>query len=114
MTTVVGITSNTGVVLTSDSQWTSNVKAFSSKLFKINEAIGLGASGTRPYIKFLVERLGREIRTDDLAAEFKLKQRIDNTLCELYRESYREIDKTRLSTSRRSLRCNGIVGSKTI
>lgn len=90
MTTVVGIKSNTCVVFASDSQWTSNVKAFSSKLFKINEAIGLGASGTRPYINMLVERLRQDIKTDDLTAETTLKHRIDGILCELYRDRVTE------------------------
>jgi 20S proteasome alpha/beta subunit len=92
MTTVVGIRSNTCVVLASDSQWTSNVKAFSSKLFKINESIGLGASGSRSYINTLVNRLRQNILTDDLVDESLLTQRIDKILCELFREKVTEIN----------------------
>jgi|GEM_PF-5342888 20S proteasome alpha/beta subunit len=79
MTTVVGIKSNYGIVLTSDNQWTSNVKNFSSKLYEINKWVGFGASGSKSYIRHLVKKL-EDLRLDDLVNEEKFRDRVDGLL----------------------------------
>lgn len=86
LTTVVGIKSNSGIVLASDSQWTSSIKNYSSKLFGINRWVGLGASGTRPYIRILVKSLEQKLRTDDLTTEEGFRDRVDVILAQLFRE----------------------------
>lgn len=87
MTTVVGIKSTDGIVLSSDSQWTSYpIKDFAiSKIFRINDSMGLGVSGTSFYIKILVEEL-QKIIIDKSTTELGLRKNIDNILTDLFKE----------------------------
>lgn len=73
MTTVVCIKSNNGIVLASDSQGTtSKIKTTTKKLFKINNHVGIGASGDSSQIELLVDELKQNFQNEiELESEFK-------------------------------------------
>ena len=59
MTTVVAIKSSDGIILASDSQGTNNtIKDLEiSKIFRINDSIGVGAAGDIGHIRVLIDKL---------------------------------------------------------
>lgn|GEM_PF-1286487 len=90
MTTVVGIKSVDGIILASDSQGTSSGDGMKdleiSKIFQINESIGVGAAGDVGQIRVLVDELKKHFERSKFRTELDLRQTLDDILCELFRK----------------------------
>ena len=73
MTTVLSIKSKDGVILASDSQGTSSkIKTTIKKVFKINNHVGIGASGDSSQIELFVDELKQNFQNEiELELEFK-------------------------------------------
>ena len=73
MTTVLSIKSKDGVILASDSQGTSSkIKTPVKKVFKINNHVGIGASGDSSQIELFVDELKQNFQNEiELESEFK-------------------------------------------
>ncbi len=73
MTTVLSIKSKDGIIIASDSQGTSSkIKTTTKKVFKINNHVGIGASGDSSQIELLVDELKQNFQNEiELESEFK-------------------------------------------
>ncbi|HSA75116.1 MAG TPA: hypothetical protein VLE21_02900 [Candidatus Nitrosocosmicus sp.] len=73
MTTVLSIKSKDGIILASDSQGTSSkIKTPVKKVFKINNHVGIGASGDSSQIELFVDELKQNFQNEiELESEFK-------------------------------------------
>lgn len=88
MTTVIAIKSIDGIVIASDSQSTSMPYAKNlevSKIFKINNSIGIGTAGDENNIKILVESLKQNLGQEEFDSEPILRKKIDDILINLHR-----------------------------
>ncbi len=86
MTTIIGIKCKDGIVIASDSQASSQMKNMQvSKIFKINDNIGIGTAGSERSIKILVETLQQRLKPENLESEQKLRDNLENILLELHR-----------------------------
>jgi 20S proteasome alpha/beta subunit len=85
---VLGIKSNNGVLLTSDSKVSSEyVKDRASKIFRINRSMGVGVSGDLAYIRILVDKLTQNLAKKQTFTELALRHKIDDeVVCPLFRE----------------------------
>lgn len=88
MTTVVGIKSNDGIVLASDSQATGElIKDIGmSKIFRINASMGIGVSGIVGHIKILQQMFKQEFKSAQFETELDVRQNAEKILCELFRK----------------------------
>jgi 20S proteasome alpha/beta subunit len=88
LTTVLGIKSNNGILLTSDSKVSNEyVKDRSSKIFRINKSIGVAVSGDLGHIKILLDKLAESLLKIREFTELTLRQKIDDeVVCPLFRE----------------------------
>jgi 20S proteasome alpha/beta subunit len=88
MTTVVAIKSSEGIILASDSQGTYNtMKDLEiSKIFHINDSIGVGAAGDIGHIRVLIDELKQQLETRKFKTELELRHTIDDILCRLFRK----------------------------
>ena len=88
LTTMLGIKSNDGALLTSDSKVSNEyVKDRASKIFRINRSIGVGVSGDLGYIRILVDKLTHSLVKMQSFTELTLRHKIDDeVVCPLFRE----------------------------
>ena len=73
MTTVLAIMSKDGIILASDTQGTSSkIKTTIKKVFKINNQVGIGASGDSSQIELFVDELRQNFQNEiELESEFR-------------------------------------------
>jgi len=85
MTTVVGIKSSNGIIISSDSQGTNDfMKSLEiSKIFQINKSIGVGLAGDIGHISVFVDELKKTIGDEHYDNELDLRQKLDNVVCNL-------------------------------
>jgi 20S proteasome alpha/beta subunit len=88
MTTVVGIKSSNSIIISSDSQGTNDsMKSLEiSKIFQINESIGVGLAGDIGYINTVVDTLKEKLGTSQYRRELDLRQALDGIVCELFKK----------------------------
>jgi 20S proteasome alpha/beta subunit len=86
MTTIITIKWSNDIVIISDSQATSNSTKNTqvSKIFKINDSIGMGTAGDERHIRVLVNDFQEHIKAVDLESEKKLRERIRERLLKLH------------------------------
>ncbi|CAN5891204.1 hypothetical protein BH23THE1_BH23THE1_25220 [soil metagenome] len=85
MTTVLSIKSKDGIILASDSQGTaSKIKFTIKKVFKINNHMGLGASGDSSQIELFVDELVQNFQ-NEIESESEFKTQIYNFMVNLHR-----------------------------
>ncbi len=87
MTTIIAIKSTDGIVMASDSQATTpttkNLEV--SKIYRINDSIGMSASGKEFQIKILLDKLKQDLENKEFDSESNLRKQLDNILIELYK-----------------------------
>ncbi|HKR74272.1 MAG TPA: hypothetical protein VJR94_09190, partial [Candidatus Nitrosocosmicus sp.] len=73
MTTVLAIMSKDGIILASDTQGTSSkIKTTLKKIYKINNQVGIGASGDSSQIELFVDELRQNFQNEiELESEFR-------------------------------------------
>jgi 20S proteasome alpha/beta subunit len=88
MTTVVAIKSSDGIILASDSQGTNNtIKDLEiSKIFRINDSIGVGAAGDIGHIRVLIDKLKEQLEPRKFKTELELRHTIDDIICQLFKK----------------------------
>jgi 20S proteasome alpha/beta subunit len=88
MTTVVAIKSSDGIILASDSQGTNNtMKDLEiSKIFRINDSIGVGAAGDIGHIGVLIDKLKEQLEPRKFKTELELRHTVDDIICQLFRK----------------------------
>ena len=86
MTTVIGIRCNEGIILASDSQFTSDrIKILGgSKVFKINNFIALGAAGSVSQMSMLADSLKQKLG-ENIYSDLELRTNIEDVLLELHK-----------------------------
>jgi 20S proteasome alpha/beta subunit len=88
LTTIVGIKCKDGVVISSDSQASGEVikNLGVSKIFKINNNIGLGCAGTASHIKKLVKEIEKRMNGNTkLETKDDFKKELEHIVIELHR-----------------------------
>lgn len=85
MTTVLAIKSKDGIILASDSQGTaSKIKTTIKKLYKINNQVGIGASGDSSQIELYVDELKQNFQ-NEIESESEFKTQMYSFMVNLHR-----------------------------
>ena len=84
MTTVIAIKCKDGIVIASDSQGTSNtIKLKAKKIYGINKFIGLGGAGDSSQIKYVVNQLGKDLKSQE-NKEFELEESLQDLIAKTF------------------------------
>ena len=85
MTTVLAIKSKDGIILASDSQGTaSKIKTTIKKLYKINNQVGIGASGDSSQIELYVDELKQNFQ-NEIESESEFRTQMYSFMVNLHR-----------------------------
>jgi 20S proteasome alpha/beta subunit len=84
LTTVIAIKCKDGIVIASDSQGTSNtIKLKSKKIYGISKFIGLGGAGDSSQIKYVVNQLGKDLKSQE-NKEFELEESLQGLIVKTF------------------------------
>jgi len=84
LTTVISIKCKDGIVIASDSQGTSNtIKLKSKKIYGINKFVGLGGAGDSSQIKFVVNQLEKDLKSNEYK-EFEVEELLQDMIAKTF------------------------------
>jgi len=84
LTTVIAIKCKDGIVIASDSQGTSNtIKLKAKKIYGVNKFIGLGGAGDSSQIKYVINQLGKDLKSQE-TKEFELEESLQDLIAKTF------------------------------